>query len=139
MTISIVVVDDSDADRYILKRLVQSLGRDVRFVEFEDGMPFVDVVRDNKRVTTEIGSPPPPILVFLDINMPRMGGFEVLEQMKDAFVDEEQAMFVAIYSSSNHAEDRADTENYPFVKEYIVKPATAEKLEELLDKLYPQE
>lgn len=137
MTIPIVVVDDDEVDRYLVKRVVKSLGIDAKLVEFEDGVPFVDVIRDNKRRAEAIGEPPPPVLVLLDINMPRMGGFEVLEAMKEVLSDEEQVAFVTMYSSSNHAQDRADAEKYPFVMDYIVKPVTKEKLEELFGRLYP--
>ena len=137
MTIPIVVVDDDDADRYILKRVIKSLGIDAKLFEFEDGVPFVEIVRDRDRLSREIGDPPPPILVLLDINMPRMDGFEVLEQMEAALNNDDLVMFVTMYSSSNQGQERADAEKYPFVKGFIVKPVTAEKLDNLLRELYP--
>lgn len=137
MSIPVVVVDDNEVDRYLVKRVVKSLDIDAELVEFEDGVPFVDVIRDNEQRAAAIGRPPPPILVLLDINMPRMGGFEVLEEMKEFLSHEEEVMFVTMYSSSNHAQDRADAEKYPFVKDYMIKPITKDKLEGLLGKLYP--
>ncbi len=139
MKIPVVVVDDDEVDRYLVNRVLKSMDIDAKLVEFDDGVPFVDVIRDNEQRAEAIGEPPPPILVLLDINMPRMGGFEVLEAMREALSEEEQVMFVTMYSSSNYAQDRADAEKYPFVKDYIVKPVTREKLEEIVERLYPRE
>lgn len=136
MTIPIIVVDDEETDRYLVKRVIKSLAIDAKLVEYDDGSAFVEVIRDIERKNAEIGSPPPPALVLLDINMPRMNGFEVLEEMNAILGDTETVMLVTMYSSSNHAEDRADAEKYSFVKDYIVKPITAGKLQKLLDTFY---
>lgn len=138
MTIPIVVVDDDDVDRYLVKRVIKSLGVDAKLIEYEDGEAFTEVIRDNSRSAIEIGDPPPPALVLLDINMPRMGGFQVLEAMRDLLEEENQVMFVTMYSSSSQAQERADAEKYPFVHDYIVKPLSEEKLKALIERLYPQ-
>ncbi len=139
MTIPIVVVDDDEVDRYLVKRTVKSLGIDARLIQYADGDQFIEVVRDNPRLEAEIAVTPPPILVLLDINMPRMSGFDVLEKLMKELDNNEHFVFVTMYSSSNHAQDRDDAMKYPFVKDYIVKPVTAEKLKELLRILYPDD
>ena len=139
MTIRIVVVDDDDTDRYIAKRIIGSLGIDAEITEYCDGKPFVEVIRDKNRTTKELGETPPPIFVLLDINMPRMGGFEVLNALKEDLSDDGQVVFVTMYSSSNHAQDRSDASEFPFVKDYIVKPPTVDKMNEILHALYPNE
>ena len=132
MKIKIVVVDDDDTDRYILKRAVQSLNYDVDFIEFESGDHFINVVKEPETRAASFGVPPPPILVFLDINMPRMNGFEVLKSLKALLADDDQFFVVTMYSSSNHAEDRADALQYKFVKDYVVKPITSDRLDEII-------
>lgn len=137
MTISIVIVDDDETDRYIVKRVVEKLEYKTRLIEFEDGDQFLDVVKDSKTRAETLGVPPPPIIVLLDINMPRMNGFEVLESLQGDLKIGDQLFIVTMYSSSNHAEDKSDSKKYEFVKDYIVKPITVERLDELVQQFIP--
>lgn len=139
MTIPIVVVDDAEVDRYIVKRMVENSGVDGKVVEFQAGDHFLEVITDERRRASEIGVAPPPIMVLLDINMPRLNGFEVLESIRESLEDIEENpdyMVVLMFSSSNHAEDKREALSYPFVKDYIVKPITVPIIEEMVEKYY---
>lgn len=137
MTISVVVVDDEEIDRYLVKRVVGSIGLDANIVEFSDGDSFVEVIRDKQRRVAAIGEPPPEILVLLDINMPGMDGMEVLERLRRELTAADGVVFVVMHTSSNHAEDRAESMNFDFVKDYVVKPLTGKKLKLIVERLYP--
>lgn len=132
MTISIVVVDDEETARYIVRRAVQALSHDCNFVEFGSGIEFLDVIQDKERREHAMAASSPPMLVLLDINMPSMNGFEVLEALDGMGEVDQRLMIVTMYSSSNHADDRADAFRYEFVKKYVVKPITPEILESLV-------
>ena len=127
MTLSVVIVDDERADRYITRRVVQDAGIDGKVIEYKAGDEFLAVVTDEETRIREIGTAPPPMLVFLDINMPRMNGFEVLKAIEQCCGDGEmdpECMIVLMFSSSSHAEDKADAFSYSFVKDYVIKPLT---------------
>lgn len=138
MKITIVIVDDSKMDRYVAKRIIDKTGedRDIKVVEYDTGDAFIEVMKEDERRANEICTPPPPVFVLLDINMPGMSGFDVLESLREVVCDD-QFIIVTMYSSSNHAEDRMDALNYPYVKDYVVKPITQEKCRELLETHYP--
>lgn len=137
MSIRIVVVDDDQVDRYLVKRALDASSIDAELHEFDAGDHFLDVMTVDQKRQEEFGDTPPPILVLLDINMPRMTGFEVLERLEASRVCD-QIIVVTMYSSSSHAKDRADASKYSFVKDYAVKPITAEKLQELVDQFLVQ-
>ena len=141
MTIPIVVVDDEQVDRYIVRRLVKKAGIDGKVVEFQAGDEFLEVIMDQQRRTEEIGSAPPPMLVLLDINMPRISGFEVLEAIDEGFGDggsDADCMIILMFSSSNHAEDKQEAFSYSFVKDYIIKPITVPVLQRIVDQYYEE-
>lgn len=112
----IVVVDDSDADRFILRRVLgkTSLPNDV--IEFESGPPFLDYLT---RVTT--GGAELPALVLTDINMPGLNGFEVVAKIREqpAF---ETLPVVVMVTSSDAVDDIRRAENVG-ANHYIPKEA----------------
>jgi adenylate cyclase len=67
----LLVVDDNKVSRLLLERTLALQGHSVAVVE--DGQAALDVLRGGERCD----------LVLLDIEMPRMNGFEVLAELKD--------------------------------------------------------
>lgn len=134
MKISIVVVDDDEADRYLVKRAIRNLDFEVNFIEYSSGDSFIEGIEQEEARLTTFGITPPPILVLLDINMPRMNGFQVLRRLSSTFGDGGNVMVVTMYTSSNHAEDRADAKEFDLVKDYLVKPITTQTLSELVER-----
>lgn len=60
-----------------------------------------------------------PGLILLDLNLPKMNGFEFLEELRaDADLND---MMVIVLTSSNEPDDRAAAFKYE-VEDYIVKP-----------------
>lgn len=135
MTIPVVIVDDELADRYLIERIVKESGLDARFVGFKAGDEFLAAISDRKERSEKIGDPPPHMLVLLDIRMPRMSGFEVLQAIqysRNSQVADPPGMTVVMFSSSKHPEDEAEAFSYDFVKDYVVKPLTKDRFQELV-------
>ena len=65
----LLIVDDSEFNRDILKEI---LGSSYDYLEAENGNQAIQMIGDNPGID----------LMLLDINMPQMNGFEVLEIMK---------------------------------------------------------
>ncbi|MFC1628496.1 response regulator [Gemmatimonadota bacterium] len=66
----ILVVDDEDRNRELLRDLLEVQGHEV--VEAENGGTALEVVRNN-----------PPDVILLDVMMPVMDGYEVCQRLKD--------------------------------------------------------
>ncbi len=139
MSIPVVIVDDEEMDRYIARRAITGSGTDCRIIEFNAGDEFTELFNDDSAFQEKIGDVPPPVLVLLDINMPRMNGFEVLEKLKKQLEERKReagCFIVLMYSSSNHAKDRADALEYEFVHDYLVKPIDETVFRHLIKKYY---
>jgi response regulator of citrate/malate metabolism len=67
-------------------------------------------------------------MIFLDINMPKMNGWDFL----DAYQQVEDKVKVYMLSSSINSKDIQKSETYEVVNGFICKPLVVEKLSEIL-------
>ncbi|MEL6864049.1 MAG: response regulator [Bacteroidota bacterium] len=79
---------------------------------------------------------PKPDLIFLDINMPRMTGWDFLSEYENLSDSQRSGNIVVMLSTSSHPDDLRRAEENPFVKEYQSKPITDQMLLELIERYY---
>lgn len=85
-------------------------------------MTFIDPLEALESIESKV-----PDLLFLDLNMPVLNGFEFLEKLhhKTWKID------VIIVSSSIDASEKVRASTYDFVKDFLSKPLTHEKIEKI--------
>jgi len=75
----------------------------------------------------------PPQVIFLDLNMPVMNGWDFLEDYLMKYSDRLPNTKVVIVSSTVNPEDFSRANRYDIVIDFINKPLTTEGLEELME------
>lgn len=78
--VTIILVDDDPGHRKLIEKNLRRSGITNKFVKLHDGQHAVDFFLSQGEFTG--GSVPEHVLVLLDLNMPVMDGFQVLEFMK---------------------------------------------------------
>jgi CheY-like chemotaxis protein len=71
----IVIVDDDSDDRSLIYDAIQKTWPDAVVAECTDGLSFMELINDNPYDL-------PLSAVILDINMPKVSGWEVLEYLR---------------------------------------------------------
>lgn len=114
---NILLVDDDDIAVENVLRSMKKLGINFPVVVADDGQDALDILHD-KHPEKKIKS---PYVVLLDLNMPRMNGFEFLETIRDDSELQSIAVFVLTTSDSNVDRAKAYKEN---IAGYMVKDTT---------------
>src|SRR5690606_32170692 len=77
-----------------------------------------------------------PEVILLDINMPVMDGWEFLEEYEKLLPSIKQKINIYMVSSSVHTEDIQRSKQYPYIKDFISKPLSKEKMELIRDSYF---
>lgn len=126
--IDVVVVDDNEFDRYIVKRKLAKAPGFGDVSEAVAGDRFLADVTDSETLKV-----PPPKLVLMDINMPRLNGFDTVARLQEIIQTVEGAptIVVMMFTSSDNPRDRLRAEALPIIKGYICKPFDEDGIERI--------
>lgn len=138
---SILIIDDSEFDRYILKRQIREAGISEHIFEADDGKSAAEFLDNYQCKSEEYPGKLPPCIIFLDINMPRMNGFEFLEYYRMLLEKNEalRSTIIMMFSSSEIDEEKQKALAYDFVRDYITKmPDNGMVLRQQLSQFFPE-
>src|SRR6266853_4945715 len=110
----VLVADDDENDVLLLRRAFQKAGLSHTIVRVKDGEEVI-----NYLAAVGANGKPSPNLVLLDLKMPRLDGFDVLEWLRNR--PERLAVPVVVFSSSVLPKDKEKAETLGAL-EYLVKP-----------------
>ncbi len=94
-TINLLLADDDEDDRLLFKDAIDSLQMNTQLVMVKNGLELLEYLELEGSVL--------PDMIFLDLNMPVMGGFECLSRIRSN--PTLQNLSVAIYSTSSSKKD----------------------------------
>ena len=109
----ILVAEDMPSEAFLLKYAFESAGLTARLHFVADGQEAMDYLSGVERFSNRHEHPLPTVLM-LDLKMPRVNGFEVLQWLRSH--PSLQLLPVIIFTSSEHPEDtiehKRDDENF---------------------------
>ena len=120
---SVMIIDDSDTDRYLLKRLLGKSEIVSKVFEADNGKAALELFEDYVSSKEKYAVGFPPTILFLDINMPLLNGFEFLKafsKLRGSHKDLEKCV-IMMFSSSEHPEEEKKAFSYDFVKDFVIK------------------
>jgi CheY-like chemotaxis protein len=124
---SVCVIDDDVVYRFALKCLLETWDLSTNFSEFTDGADALTYIKAHAHDADAL-----PDVVFLDINMPVMNGFNFLDEYGKIKNTLAKDMRIYLVSSTIADETRARAQNHPLVQGYIIKPLPVEALQEIV-------
>jgi CheY-like chemotaxis protein len=120
----VMLVDDNEIDNIINEKIIEANGFADSILVFQTGQEALDYLAENQNDDESL-----PEIIFLDINMPIMDGFQWLEDF-ERFTDlvKTKCRIIMLSSSISPKDiDRAASSRY--VKKYLNKPLNSRYLD----------
>jgi CheY-like chemotaxis protein len=113
----ILLVDDDATANYLSKELLESLHAANEIETAENCLKALELIRQADCAD----------VIFLDIKMPGIDGFDFLERLKKLSI--EKKIKVVMLTSSVRPEDKLRAFSYKAVIDYLEKPLTPDKVQ----------
>lgn len=134
----ILLVDDDEVNNYLNTILINKIEIDVHVEVAMNGMIALEYLTSTGKYKSN-HSFPKPGLIFLDINMPRMNGWEFLDAYNKLDENQKGKIVIAMLTSSNNADDVNTALKKYRLPAYIYKPLTLNKLKEFIYEYFTEE
>jgi CheY-like chemotaxis protein len=123
---TVYIIEDDAISSFIIKRIVDDRLKGKESIVFENGQVAIKSLKHTFENGDEL-----PDLIFLDINMPIMDGWEFLEALR--VLDPQVSIPIFILTSSINPADMEKAKSYQTVKGFLSKPFTYAKLDGILN------
>ena len=126
----VLLVDDNHATNFLNKKTINATGlvNNIRVVF--NGVEALDYIHNRGKYDDKTASPKANI-IFLDINMPKMGGLEFLENYKKLDKKLKADIVVVFLTTSTWGKDKLSAFSGQVISDYLEKPLLKEKFEEI--------
>lgn len=129
----ILLVDDNPADNHFHKINISESGICDHVEVANDGNAALEYLKKSFSMSNKF---PKPDIIFLDINMPGMDGFEFLEEYKKLADKYKSKVLIIMLSTSLNPDDQKKALSYEEIVEFQNKPLEVETLQKIVEKYF---
>lgn len=124
----ILLIDDNEDDNFIHTRLIQKNNLSKGVTSFTSGLDALDYLKNNQGPNYVR-----PDIIFLDVNMPEMDGWEFIERYNAELSEEQKSrQVVVLLTTSDNPDDIKKSHNIPALFGFNTKPLTPEMISSLM-------
>ncbi len=124
----ILLIDDDEPTNFIHERVIKKLDcaeKVISLLSAEDALKYLQIKNGDNY--------PCPDLIFLDINMPGMDGWEFLEEYQKLGSHQRGRIVVVMLTTSVNPDDEEKAHQLSGISGFRIKPLTREVLQEILE------
>ncbi|MFM2394112.1 MAG: hypothetical protein RLZZ546_2094 [Bacteroidota bacterium] len=131
----VLLIDDDFATNFINKKIVQKAHITEHIQVALNGKEAIDYLCSNGDFESQHAMNPQPDLIFLDINMPVMDGWEFIKKYKNLMPEErKKKISIIMLTSSFNPADKAKADTIKEITDYRQKTLNSTMLEEIVKK-----
>lgn len=127
---TLYLVDDDDIFQFLTRRIIEETKLVKEIKVFSNGLRALEFLKSIQDIPEAL-----PEIILLDLSMPIMDGWDFLEEyiMLRPFLGKKISIYIV--SSSIAPSDIRRAQSISEVTDYIIKPVTVEKFEEIVRSL----
>jgi CheY-like chemotaxis protein len=126
----IMLIDDSAADNRYHKMVLEGMNIANRVEVANDCLEAIQFLETKNQDL--------PDLIFLDLNMPKMNGWEFLDTYKQLGIGTNSKPIVTILTTSENPADQKRANDIDEVKGFFVKPLSEDSLNEIIERYFSE-
>jgi DNA-binding NarL/FixJ family response regulator len=126
MNLSFIIIDNSELDCFIARKLIEQTMANATvkiFREATEALEYMAPASANNNLN----------IVFLDLRMPGMNGFQFIESFGKQLQEIQDNYFIAVLTSSMNKNELTRLMKYSIIHRVLEKPLTVEKLHEVIN------
>ncbi len=124
---TILLIDDDPATNFLNKFLIEKEGVAKNVVCIQSAEEALEFIEESISKGHQH-----PEMIFLDINMPGMDGWEFLEAYAKMTEEKEVSKIVVMLTTSLDPNDRKKAAALKYVNDFLNKPLTREKIQKII-------
>lgn len=128
---SILLIDDDHATNFIHQFAIKKTRCTENIIVVENGLEALEYLQ-----SIENKHSPQPNIIFLDINMPIMNGWQFLEEYQKLNINKPGNIVLIMLTTSLNPDDLMKAKTFPAINGYRHKPLTADMIEGIIEEFF---
>ena len=130
----VLLIDDDEATNFINEMVIEESGKAEEVVKIQSAFDALTFLKSEEK-----GKHPQPDLIFLDINMPGMDGWEFLEEYEKLDDGMKAKVILVMLTTSVNPDDKKKAEQFNIVDNFMLKPLTVDDFNSICEEYFDLE
>ncbi|MCX4028280.1 response regulator [Endozoicomonas sp. SM1973] len=127
----ILLIDDNEADNFLHELIIKKSGITESVIAMTSATDALEYLKSKQG-----NNHPQPCLIFLDINMPRMNGWEFLEEYESLPSEQKAKVVIVMLTTSLNPDDKEKSNSIDHITEFYTKPLTQAILDRIIKQYF---